>query len=204
MKLALTLFAALALVGCAHAPEPLRSTSGLSARDYYPLAVGNTWTYQAKMLGDQRVVTVKILRQANGFFEDSQGAKLTEDAEGLRDDKRYLLKNPLRDGAEWDNVVSVSAREHYRILQADAPCEVPAGHFEHCVTVESQTKTAEVTLVNTLTFAPHVGIVRLSIHADTHGKQIPQTEFALSGFVAPASVAPAAAAPGAGTPQAAR
>jgi len=200
MKLALTLAAALTLAGCAHAPESMRSTSGLSARDYYPLAVGNTWTYQAKMLGDQRVVTVKILRQANGFFEDSQGAKLTEDAEGLRDDKRYLLKNPVQEGTEWDNVVSVSAREHYRIVQADAPCEVPAGHFEHCVTVESQTRTAEVTLTNTLTFAPHVGIVRLSTHADTQGKQIPQTEFALTAYATPASAAPTSAGTGASAP----
>jgi len=195
MKLALTLVAALALAGCAHAPATQRSSAGLSARDYYPLEVGNTWTYQTKMLGDQRVVTVKILRQSNGFFEDSQGAKLTEDAEGLRDDKRYLLKNPVQEGTEWDNVVSASAREHYRIVQADAPCEVPAGHFEHCVTVESQTRTAEVTLTNTLTFAPHVGIVRLSTHADTQGKQIPQTEFALTAYSTPGSAAPGPGAP---------
>lgn len=189
MKPALTLAAALALAGCAHTPERQTSPSGLAARDYYPLAVGNAWTYQAQMLGEQRTISVKILREANGFFEDSQGAKLTQDPEGLRDDKRYLLKNPLRDGAEWDNVVSVSAREHYRIAQADAPCEAPAGHFEHCVTVESQTRNAEVLLTNTLTFAPHVGIVRLSIQAQTGGKEIPQTEYALTRFDPAASSA---------------
>lgn len=179
MKLACIVAAALALVGCAHGPSTQGNPSGLTARDYYPLAVGNQWTYQAQLLGDQRTMTVEILREANGFFEDNQHARLTQDGEGLRDDRRYLLKNPLRTGAEWDNVVSVSAREHYRIAEADAPCTVPAGTFQHCVTVESRTRTPEVTLVNELTFAPQVGLVQLRVHADARGKEIPQTDYAL-------------------------
>lgn len=194
MKLACAAAAALALAlaGCAHAPAQ-GSAEGRVARDYYPLAVGNAWTYQAQMLGDQRTMTVEILRQRDGFFEDNHEARLTEDGDGLRDDRRYLLKNPLRTGAEWDNVVSVSAREHYRISEADAPCEVPAGSFQHCVTVESRTRTQAVTLVNEITFAPHVGIVRLRVHADADGKEIPQTEFVLTRYALKgASAAPAA------------
>jgi hypothetical protein len=193
MKSALALTAALALAGCAHAPTQETSPSGLSAAAYYPLAVGNAWTYDARILGERHVADVRILRQANGFFEDSQGAKLTADGEGLRDDKRYLLKNPVREGAEWDNVVSVSAREHYRISQADAPCQVPAGSFQHCVTVESRTRTSQVTLINALTFAPGVGIVHLTVEAERDGKRTPQSELSLTHY-ALAAPAPTPAA----------
>jgi hypothetical protein len=195
MKSALALTAALALAGCAHAPAAKTSPAGLSASDYYPLAVGNAWTYDARMLGEQHVAEVRILRQANGFFEDSQGSKLAVDAEGLRDDKRYLLKNPLREGAEWDNVVSVSAREHYRIAQADAPCQVPAGSFQHCVTVESRTRTSQVTLINALTFAPGVGIVHLTVEAERNGQRTPQSELTLTHYALATPASAQAAAP---------
>jgi hypothetical protein len=193
MKSALALTAALALAGCAHAPAQQKSPAGLSAADYYPLAVGNAWTYDAQMLGEHHQADVRILRQANGFFEDSQGSKLTVDGEGLRDERRYLLKDPLREGAEWDNVVSVSAREHYRIAQADAPCQVPAGSFQHCVTVESRTRTSKVTLINALTFAPGVGIVHLTVEAERGGERIPQSELTLTHYTLAAPAAAKAA-----------
>lgn len=191
MKLVTVLgLGALALAGCAHAPSAPEAPAA-HARDYYPLAVGNHWSYQTQMLGSDRPLEIAILRTADGYFVDNQGAQLTYDADGLRDDRRYLLKDPIKTGTEWDNVVSVSAREHYRITQADAPCDAPAGHFEHCVTVESQNRTAEVTLHNTLTFARGVGLVRLSVTAEAQGNTIPQTEYALSSYVLQQASAPA-------------
>ncbi len=70
---------------------------------------------------------VKILKEEDGFFQDSQGGQLMVDSFGIRDQKRYLLRGPVESGRTWTNVVSVSSTEHYQILQAGFPCQAPAG-----------------------------------------------------------------------------
>lgn len=173
--------AALVLTACPRAATP----GGIErpARDYYPLSVGNAWTYDVTSSGRTTPVTVSILRQEDGFFVDSQGAKLTADAFGVRDDRRYLLQEPVQEGHGWKNTVTVSSTEHYRIVSAGKPCEVPAGKFPDCVVVESQNRgTGGVSLVNTLTFARGVGMVRVNVSAVKDGQTIPQVELALRSF----------------------
>lgn len=150
---------------------------------YYPLAVGNRWTYQVKLLNEVSEQTVRIEREEHGVFVDNQGGKLSVDGYGLTDRQRYLLREPIEPGKTWNNVVTVSSTERYQILQVGLSCEVPAGTFEGCVRVESRNRlNRRTTLVNELTFAPHVGIVRIRVIAETDGKQIPQTELALKSY----------------------
>jgi len=175
--------AGLLLIGCAKrvaTPEaPSRSSS---AAAYYPLAVGNRWTYQRNFLGEQRVERVEILKEERGYFIDSQGGELTTDALGVRDHHRYLLREPIEVGNSWTNILSVSSVEHYRIVDV-GPCEAPAGKFEACVRVEGRNRIDEgTTLVNELTFAPGTGIVRLQLHAETQGGRIPLTQLVLVRF----------------------
>jgi hypothetical protein len=63
------------------------------------------------------------------------------------------------------------------------------------VTVESRNKAdGDKTLVDTLTFAPNVGIVSVATLLDADGKQIPQARLELTAYtVQPAK--PAASAP---------
>ena len=104
----------------------------------------------------------------------------------MRDQKRYLLRNPIAAGTKWTNVVSVSSVEAYEITAANQPCDAPAGKWEGCVVVESRNRVEEGTvLVNEMTFAPGVGIVRLSTVLESNGKQIPQSTLALSKFNTP-------------------
>ena len=177
-------------LGCAHAPTS--EAPGLTAADYYPLALGNRWTYRADLLGQSHEETVEIQGRKDGFFTDNHKGMLQADAQGVRDRLRYLLKNPIAEGTHWENVVSVSELERYQITRADFPCEVPAGSFLHCVTVESRTRTSQATLVNDLTFAPHVGIVRVETVAELSGspggsdaqapQRIPQASLTLTSF----------------------
>src|SRR5690606_3545730 len=109
----------------------------LKADAYYPLAVGNRWTYRAKVLNETTERAVTIVDQADGFYRDTMGGKLMADPYGVRDDRRYLLRTPVRPGHTWTNVVSVSSVEHYQILDV-ANCEVPAGRFKDCVRVEGR------------------------------------------------------------------
>jgi hypothetical protein len=160
--------------------EP-RPSQSLAA--YYPLAVGNRWTYRVNGRAD-RTVDVEVLKEEDGYFHDNQGGQLSVDGFGVRDRKRYLLRGPLTEGNQWTNVVSVSSTERYRILQAGVPCEAPAGSFKHCVRVEARNRVdAETTLVNALTFAEGVGLVRIEVSAEkSNGERLPQTWLELASF----------------------
>jgi hypothetical protein len=177
---------AAALVGCATTPEKGHRTedSGRSARDFYPLGLGTRWSYDVNLLGEKRSIEVTIEKLTpEGFAQDSTGALLLADAYGVRDQKRYLLRNPIEAGTKWTNVVSVSSVEHYEIIAADQPCDAPAGAWKGCVIVESRNTVEEgKVLVNEMTFAPGVGIVRLSTVLEANGQKIPQSTLALSRF----------------------
>ncbi len=175
--------AILAGSGCAKSvpvDEPPKDAAKLS--EYYPLSVGNSWTYALNGRSDKRV-DVKILKQEDGFFQDSQGGQLMVDTFGVRDQKRYLLRGPIEAGRTWTNVVSVSSTERYQILQAGIPCEAPAGSFQNCVLVEGRNRVdTETTLINTFTFAPGVGLVRIQVEAERDGRRIPQTWLELTAY----------------------
>jgi hypothetical protein len=165
------------------------------AADYYPLAIGNSWTYEVNMLGEQRTMQVKIDAVANGFFRDSTGAELVADAFGVRDQKRYLLREPLEVGTSWTNVVSVSSVERYQITSVGLPCESPAGKFENCVVVESRNRASDSkTLVNDMTFAPGVGMVRVAMVLENSGQLVPQTTLVLKAYSTGGAATPAAPA----------
>lgn len=188
LRPAIVLATLLAFTGCktttvADKPEGAR----VGAADFYPMIIGAKWTYEVNLLGEKRVIDVSMLRQgADGFMEDSTGAQLLADAYGVRDQKRYLLRNPIEGGTKWTNVVSVSSVEHYEILAANQPCEAPAGKWEGCVVVESKNRVEEgKTLVNEMTFAPGVGIVRLETVLEAGGKRIPQSTLLLQKFSKP-------------------
>src|SRR5262249_9662020 len=65
-----------------------------AAEDYYPLAVGNHWTYSVNFLGDRRERRVEIIGHRDGYYLDNEGGQLTVDGLGVRDQKRYLLRSP--------------------------------------------------------------------------------------------------------------
>ncbi|WNG37548.1 hypothetical protein F0U60_30495 [Archangium minus] len=158
-----------------------RPSTSLAA--YYPLAVGNRWTYRVNGRAD-KTVDVEVLKEEDGYFHDNQGGQLSVDGFGIRDRKRYLLRGPLAAGNEWTNVVSVSSTERYRILQSGVPCEAPAGSFAHCVRVEARNRVdATTTLVNALTFAEGVGLVRVEVSAEkSNGERVPQTWLELASY----------------------
>lgn len=189
MKNALTALCCAALASaCVTTPDkPAAAKREPTAGDFYPLALGTTWTYEVQLLGETRTIDVKMLKVTDeGFVEDSTGAQFLVDAYGVRDQKRYLLRNPVAPGTKWNNVVSVQSVESYEIIGTNQPCDAPAGTWEGCVIVQSRNRVQEgTTLVNEMTFAPGVGIVRLSTVIESNGKQIPQSALALKKLARP-------------------
>lgn len=178
-----------ALVGCQHVGAEARAKAPavVDASEYYPLRVGTTWSYEVNLLGEKRTIEVSLIRETQGgFVEDSTGAQLVADAYGIRDQKRYLLRHPIEAGTKWTNVVSVSSIEAYQIQAAHTPCEAPAGTFGDCVVVESRNRVEEgKVLVNEITFARGVGIVRLSTSLETPTRKIPQSTLLLVKMASP-------------------
>lgn len=170
-----------ALAACARRAEPAADRP--SPAIFYPLEIGNRWSYEGSFLGQKLERQIEVLKLQDGYFVDSEGARLTADAFGVRDHKRYLLRGPLEVGRSWTNVVSVSSIEHYRVVEVGQSCEAPAGRFQGCVRVEGRNRVDQkVTLVNELTFAPGVGLVRLTVFAESEGKRILQTQLALRDY----------------------
>lgn len=167
-------------VACATTTAQQAKSAASNVAEYYPLAVGNSWSYQGEMLGGPAKVDVAITKEDKGRFTDSQDNVLMVDSYGVRDEKRYLLRTPLEVGNRWNNVVSVSSYEQYAIIEAGQQCVAPAGTFQNCVVVESRNKgDGEKVLVNTLTFAPKVGVVRIATVLEFDGKRIPQATLEL-------------------------
>lgn len=143
------------LFACAHTP-PSR------ARDYYVLETGTTWVYDAILLGRSEVHTVVMGPERDGYWLDDSGGKIAYDGLGLRDERRYLLKEPLETGAHWKSVTAIGTTETYDIIAAHEPCSVPAGKFADCMRVRSRAPAAEGhTLENQMTFARGVGLVHV-------------------------------------------
>jgi hypothetical protein len=151
---------------------------------YLPLAVGNTWHYERQFLGEEGQHQVQIVDRAeDGFFLDDRGNRLGVDAFGVRDEKRYLLRHPVEAGREWSTIVSVSSVERYQILDVGFRCQVPAGVFEECVRVEGRSRIdPQKWMVNQITFAPGVGMVRFEFFLESAGRRIPQGRMALRSY----------------------
>jgi len=165
---------ALGLVACAKGATTA-GTAKLRAADYHPLAVGNSWTYVGKMKGQPVAKTVSLTGMKDGFFVDSENGGLKVDAEGLRDEKRYLLKEPLERGKTWSSIVSVSSTEHYEIADTGFTTTVPAGTFNDCVLVRATNRADQNhSLKAEWTYAPDVGIVRIYTAELTGGQELLQ------------------------------
>lgn len=187
MRPLLALFAVLLLTGCPKRienPDEIRK-GDTPAEAYYPLAVGNSWTYGMKYLGEERDLTIAITGKEDGYFTfNDPNTKLMVDAFGVRDDKRYLLRDPVTVGEDWSTIVSVQSMERYKIIEAGQSCTVPAGTFANCVRVEGRNKAnKEVTLVNEMTFAKDVGVVRIRTAIEkANGEKVPQSVMELKSY----------------------
>jgi hypothetical protein len=179
----------LLVAGCSHVETAGSGKASAAARleEYYPLAVGNCWTYATSFQGQtQPDLKVCIVKEADGFFIDDQKvpSRLRFDAAGLRDGKvRYLLKVPLEEGNKWMSVADVRTVEHYQIEAVGKKIEVPAGVFSDCVMVRMEVRiTEEQSMINRITFAPGVGILEIYVSLKKGAEQLPQSVMRLKKY----------------------
>lgn len=171
---------------CAHM-DTKKSDQSLRIEAYYPLALGNCWTFAASFQGQpQPDLKVCIVKQEEKYFVDDRRnpSRLRFDAEGLRDGTvRYLLKAPLEAGQKWMSVVDVKKVEHYQIESVGKLVKVPAGSFRDCVMVRMEEKiTSDRSIVVWTTFAPGTGIVEIKTAVHIGAKQVPQIHMLLKNY----------------------
>ena len=167
-------------VACATAPSSTKA-GVLHSRDYFPLAIGNAWTYRMtpspaeKELDEVRIIDM----DAQGFFIDNHGTRFAPRTDGIFDGQRFLLQEPLAEGRTWMAVPSIGEVERFRIVAVDRRTTVEAGTFQDCVEVEATSEKTgpggkPMTLRMVWTFAPHVGLVLLE-HKIVEGQAPPRT-----------------------------
>lgn len=186
MNRSIATLALAAALACAHAPAAApAAASGPAPAEYFPLAVGNAWTYLDRSPQQpgaaQRTVRI-VQRDRDGYFVDDQRGALRADGDCLHDRARRLLCRPFSPGASWSSVVGPATTERYEIAGVNETVAVPAGTFQGCVRVRARVRGGGVEQVAEQSYAPGVGLVRLETFVVVNGVARPQVRGELESY----------------------
>ncbi|HCF56550.1 MAG TPA: hypothetical protein DFS52_00955 [Myxococcales bacterium] len=177
----LAALAALGLVACAKNATIVEPPPKYRAADFQPLAIGNQWTYAGKVMGQPVEKTITITGVREGYFVDDANGRMRLDSSGLRDDKRYLLQDPIKRGHSWTSILSVASTERYEIADTGFTVSTPAGSFQDCILVRGTNRIDQRReMLNEWTFAPGVGIVRMATMLRDGDRELPQARIELT------------------------
>jgi hypothetical protein len=155
---------------------------GPSPAAFFPLAVGNEWTYAVSTGGATQQETIRIVGRDGVWFLDDQRGRLRIEQDGVRDRDRYLLRAPIQQGSSWTSVDNLVVQK-FEIASVEATLATPAGRFEHCVVVRNdQPLPNGARFVTEWTYAPNVGLVALRTFTTAQGKERTQTSLTLVAY----------------------
>lgn len=162
------------------------------SRDFYPMQVGNTWTYKIEVGGNTETAVASIAKVENvngsplARLDVSVKGKvvtsehLVQNAMGIFRHKNKdmeitppicLLKYPVKAGAKWDGTITVGKETGKYACEATEEKEltaVAAGKFKTmrvAIALESDENGAKKTVNTVYWFAPDVGIVKMTVEA---------------------------------------
>jgi hypothetical protein len=155
--------------------------SGPDPALYYPLAVGNSWTYQQR--GSDRREKIQIVGRDGPWFLDDHRGRLRYESDGVRDADRYLLRAPLSTGAHW-NAVDNMVVQRFDVRSLDATAVTEAGTFTHCALIRNEQLMAKKSVfVTEWTYAPKVGLVQVvTSTVAPNGRETEQTRLQLVAY----------------------
>ena len=181
-RLALSL--SLLLLACKTAAPTADASSTQTGPDpalYYPLAVGNSWTYQQR--GSARRETIQIIGRDGPWYLDDHRGRIRYESDGVRDADRYLLRAPLAAGGHW-NAVDNMVVQRFEVRSLDASAVTEAGTFTRCAVIRNEQLLQKgARFVTEWTYAPKVGLVQLVTSTlDAKGRQQEQTRLQLVAY----------------------
>lgn len=156
---------------------PHTSDYKASALKYFPLNVGNKWTYSVNYLGSTGKIDVQINGTDGEWFLDNRGGRIMADKRGIRDNDRYILMFPLQKDS-WTSIIQTKTREIRKTVGVDETVKVPAGVFEGTIKVHTYVELPGNKILHSFHyFAADVGIVKIetALEDNSTGKVIPQT-----------------------------
>ena len=146
------------LCACQSAPSAKATPQADPQQDahrYYPLAVGNSWTYEERRSGKRETIT--IVGQDGLWFLDDHGGRIRYESDGVRDADRYLLRTPVADGAKWSSVENLVV-QRFEVTSTSAR----VGKFTDCAQVRNEQPIANgAKFITEWSWAPKVGMVQL-------------------------------------------
>ena len=158
------------------AEEP--SVDRLAPTTLYPMEPGTQWVYDVdtgggepptlgifeviEAVGHQRLIANNRGMTSAGQVRHGDPITYEITPDGIRHPSSggWLLRAPLREGAEWDGMGGRTAR----VTDLDASVEVFAGTFEHCVEI-TETGGEDGRQVRTV-YCPQVGPVLIESSMD--------------------------------------
>lgn len=171
----------LVVCACKGGPQAAPGGGGEDATIYYPLAVGNSWTYSVR--GSDRQETIQIVGRDGPWFIDDHRGRLRYESDGVRDADRYLLRTPLAAGAKWSAVDNLVV-QRFEVVSMDASAVTRAGTFTRCAVVRNEQPLGKGgKFVTEWTYARRVGLVQLvTSTVDAQGRQQEQTRLQLVAY----------------------
>jgi len=176
----------LALSACKSGPQPAGGAAAAAASEdatrYYPLAVGNSWTYAFK--GSNKQETIQIVGRDGPWFIDDHRGRLRYERDGLRDADRYLLRTPVTAGAKWTAVDNLVV-QRFEVVSMDGSAVTQAGTFTRCAVVRNEQPLPKKggLFITEWTYAPGVGLVQLvTLTMNPQDRQQEQTRMLLVAY----------------------
>jgi hypothetical protein len=155
---------------------------------YYPLAVGNVWTYQVHAFSPKAkdstvkwTVTHASIEDGRMVYQiwpkpmqtDDEAMELAVTPQGILEvsDNTYILKFPITKGARWSQTLPGSKDAHsFQVRSARAPCQAGVLHIPDCVVVEETDDRLGLTTVTT--YGRDIGPVLYEYRKKHSGKEI--------------------------------
>lgn len=140
----------------------------LNLRHYFPLAVGNWWSYSSGggafgFGGKPKPYKMIIRSKTKKGYRNNRRRTYIHDSYGLRRGKRYILKHPIVKGHKWDaqwspkaGLLPTFSRGTYRIQNPNATVRIAKKVYKHCVVVAFDMRASEIWS----TYCKHVGLVK--------------------------------------------
>ncbi len=147
-----------ALAACKSGPVVKAAAVDAGADQYYPLAVGNSWTYD---VGGGHQEKIEIVGRDGPWYLDDHRGRFRYEPDGVRDADRYLLRAPVETGAKWSAVDNLVV-QRFEVVSTDASAVTRAGTFTRCAQVRNEQPLPKGgKFVTEWTYAPKVGLVEL-------------------------------------------
>lgn len=197
------------------AGQPATQTQGTAAEaatdahtegeDYYPLATGHKWVYEAQVNGRAAEVTKQVTRMEavgdrqayvvrhEGLPGMMKTLHLHQAADGVQAVKMRVelrepipwVKYPLRPGATWTGrLITADGQDGGTLtftVEASEEVTVPAGTFK-AVPIRMVGETAGPALESRVWLAPNLGEVKRTVRLSQEGKAISESTLSLKQF----------------------